>query len=198
MLAAHRLSALDQIFKLVFKESIMFFNQPFITQQNEVCVSPQFNFRLPNSSFLLGNQLHLSSLSFRQPKIAVPPVQSQQYQQQKTGWEIAVEIVCALGLGVIIGGALVLTTAAVVELLRPRRNSIPLTAGERRFIRERDGEICFYCEDYAPDGHVDHRVSRNNGGGNEPKNLTWACVFCNCSKGAMNDTDYLLLIEAYH
>ena len=177
----------------------MFFNQPIITQTNDFRVSPQIDFRLPNSSFSFGNQMYSPALFFQQPQAARPaqPAQQPPSHPQKTGWERAAEILCAVGIGVIIGGVLVLTAAAVAELLRPRRNSVPLTAKERRFIRERDGEICFYCEDHAPDGHVDHRISRSNGGGNEPENLTWACVFCNCSKGAMNDFDYLLLIEAY-
>lgn len=175
----------------------MFFNQPTILQQTQIRSIPQFSFQTLSSSLLLSNKLYLPALSFQLPLIAAPPIQEQQPPQQKTGWEIAAEIICAVGLGIIIGGALVLTAAAVAEMLRPRRNSVPLTAGERRFIRERDGEICFYCGYHAPNGHVDHRVSRANGGGNEPENLTWACVFCNCSKGSMNDTDYLLFLESY-
>ena len=174
----------------------MFFNQPIILPTNHFRVAPQISFRLPNSLFLLDNRVYLPALPFQQPQ-QVAPLQQQPQQQQRTGWELAAEILCAVGLGVIIGGTLVLTAAAIAELLRPRRNNTPLTTKERLFIRERDGEICYYCDDYAPNGHVDHRVSRANGGGNELENLTWACVFCNCSKGAMNDTDYILRLEAY-
>lgn len=100
------------------------------------------------------------------------------------------------GLGIVLGGAVLGIAEILDELFSPVRNDEPLTASMKRYIRERDGEICLYCEDYAPDGHVDHRVSRDNGGGNEPENLTWACAFCNRSKGAKNDTDYFRLLQA--
>lgn len=165
-------------------------------QQIETGVSPQMNFQLPNLTVSLGGKIYPSAQVI-QRQFFTAPLPPQQQPPQQTDWEIVAEILCALGLGVIIGGALVLTTVALVELLRPRRNNVPLTTKERRFIRERDSEICFYCGDYAPDGHVDHRVSRANNGGNEPENLTWACGFCNCSKGALNDTEYIALLESY-
>lgn len=174
----------------------MFFNHHFITHQTETRVSPQINFRLPNSPVLFGTKIYLPA-QIIQPQFFTAPLQQHQQSPQKNGWEVAAEILCAIGLGVIVGGALILTATAIAELLGPRRNTAPLTAAQRRFIRERDGEICFYCGDYAPDGHVDHRTSRVNGGGNEPENLTWTCVFHNCSKGSMNDADYLALLEAY-
>lgn len=177
----------------------MFFNQPIATQTNNFRVSPQIYFRLPSPSFSLGNQMYLPALSFQQSPFApvAKPVQPPQQRPQKIEWELTAEILCAVGLGVIIGGALVLTAAAIAALLGPRRNDTPLTAKERRIIRERDEEICFYCDNYAPNGHVDHRMSRANGGGNEPENLTWACVFCNCSKGALNDIEYISLLGSY-
>lgn len=173
----------------------MFFNQPIITETKKSRVSPQIDFRLPNFYFPSGNNSFLPTVKLQPPPVTINTQPSEQQNQQKTGWEIAADILCAVGLGVLIGGALVLTGAAIVELLRPRRNNIPLTPGMRRYIRERDEEICFYCGDYAPDGHVDHRISRNNNGSNEPENLTWACVFCNCSKGALNDTEYIALLQ---
>ncbi len=104
------------------------------------------------------------------------------------------EIILGFGFGVALFGGVMFVTEILNELFSPVRNDEPLTATTKRFIRERDGETCFYCEDYVPDGHVDHCVSRVNGGGNEPENLTWACAFCNCSKGALNDTDYIRLL----
>ena len=44
-------------------------------------------------------------------------------------------------------------------------------------------------------GHVDHRISRANGGSNDYANLTWACAPCNWSKGVMNDTEFLDLLQ---
>jgi hypothetical protein len=71
------------------------------------------------------------------------------------------------------------------------RNDEPLTPSLRSYVRERDEEICAYCGCYAPDGHVDHRVSRVNGGSNHPNNLSWACPECNWAKGAMNARQFI-------
>lgn len=73
---------------------------------------------------------------------------------------------------------------------RPR-NDEPLTASLRARVRERDKSICAYCGYHAPDGHVDHRVSRANGGSNHMNNLSWACARCNCSKGANNARQFM-------
>jgi flavoprotein len=87
------------------------------------------------------------------------------------------------------------TVAGVVEmLLTPTYNRKSLAQSTKNYIRERDGEICFYCDGYAPKGHIDHRISRYNGGSNEFHNLTWACASCNCSKGALNDDEFISLI----
>jgi HNH endonuclease len=79
---------------------------------------------------------------------------------------------------------------------RPRirwrpRNDEPLTPRQKALVRARDKEICAYCGCDAPNGHVDHRVSRVNGGSNHPNNLSWACSTCNWKKGAMNARQYL-------
>lgn len=166
----------------------MFFNQMVLIRENKYHNDPQVGYQLQNTPFLLGGKYYLPALP--QPQFSdVPP------EPQKTGWETASEILGNVALGILIGGTIVLTAIAVFELIRPRRNSVPLTSGMRRFIRERDGEVCFYCRDYAPDGHVDHRIRRNNGGSNDADNLTWACGFCNCSKGALNDTEYIALLQ---
>lgn len=167
----------------------MFFNQMVFRQENNHRNNQQISYQLLNVPCLFRNDILYLQLLPAKQEVNTPT------QLPKTGWEIAADVLCAVGLGVLIGGAVVLTGAVIVELLRPRRNSVPLTAGIRRYIRERDEEICFYCDDYAPDGHVDHRISRNNGGSNKPENLTWACVFCNCSKGALNDTEYIALLQ---
>lgn len=75
---------------------------------------------------------------------------------------------------------------------RPR-NDEPLPAGTRALVRERDGEICAYCRRHSPHGHVDHRVSRVNGGSNRLNNLSWACPPCNLKKGPMNARQFIRL-----
>jgi len=167
----------------------MFFNQMIFIQENKQRQNPQISYQFHNARYLFGNETNYFPAIDANQQVITP------IQPPKTGWETASEILGNLALGALIGGALVLTAIAVFELIRPRRNSVPLTSGMRRYIRERDEEICFYCGDYAPDGHVDHRISRNNNGSNEPENLTWACVFCNCSKGALNDTEYIALLQ---
>lgn len=77
------------------------------------------------------------------------------------------------------------------------RNDEPLTARQRACVRERDTEICAYCGSYAPDGHVDHRVSRANGGSNHLNNLSWACPPCNWAKGAMNARQFFRLLNTF-
>ncbi len=167
----------------------MFFNQMVFIRENKYRQNPQISYQLDNAPYLFGNKINYFPALTTRPQAIIP------LQSPKTGWETASEILGNFALGVLVGGALALTAIAVIEFIRPRRNSVPLTLGMRLYIRERDEEICFYCGDYAPDGHVDHRISRNNNGSNEPENLTWACVFCNCSKGALNDTDYIALLK---
>jgi hypothetical protein len=73
---------------------------------------------------------------------------------------------------------------------RPR-NDDPLPPRKKALVRVRDRGICAYCDRYAPDGHVDHRVSRVNGGSNHLNNLSWACPSCNLKKGAMNARQFI-------
>lgn len=100
-----------------------------------------------------------------------------------------------LGTVLFIGAGICFAAEVIASLFAPQRNDLPLTRSMRNYIRERDGEICLYCEVSAPDGHVDHRVSRSNGGSNDFDNLAWACAPCNWSKGAMNDGDFISLFN---
>jgi hypothetical protein len=100
-----------------------------------------------------------------------------------------------LGVTLLVILIICLLGAVTVALMAPRRSDEPLTKKDRKYIRQRDGETCFYCFSYAPYGHVDHRVSRANGGSNDYDNLTWACASCNLSKGPMNDTEFLALFQ---
>ncbi|HMQ04289.1 MAG: hypothetical protein KF831_06375 [Acidobacteria bacterium] len=47
----------------------------------------------------------------------------------------------------------------------------PLTDPDRAYIRERDREICYLLDSWAPDNHVDHMRSRKNCGPNAYWNL---------------------------
>lgn len=110
------------------------------------------------------------------------------------------EITKTVGISILIIAGIILALFIIWLSFQPRYtryNKVPLTKSIKNYIRERDEEICFYCDEHSPNGHVDHRISRYNGGSNDLDNLAWACVFCNCSKGSMNDTEYIKLIEAY-
>jgi HNH endonuclease len=104
------------------------------------------------------------------------------------------DILRGIGKVFIVGITICAVVEAIASLLGPQRNNDPLTQRDRNYVRWRDGEICFYCKVYAPYGHVDHRTSRANGGSNDYDNLAWACASCNCSKGAMNDTEFMSLL----
>lgn len=105
------------------------------------------------------------------------------------------DILRGLSTVFVIGVGIYFLTVVAAALLATQRNDEPLTQKDRKYIRARDGDICFYCWSYAPSGHVDHRVSRANGGSNDYGNLAWACAPCNWSKGAMNDTAFLDLFQ---
>jgi hypothetical protein len=100
-----------------------------------------------------------------------------------------------LGTIFLVGFGIYVAVGALAALLGPQYNDQPLTKSDRNYIRVRDNEVCFYCGIYAPGGHVDHRTSRANGGSNDYNNLAWACVSCNCSKGALNDTEFMALFQ---
>jgi hypothetical protein len=74
-------------------------------------------------------------------------------------------------------------------------NYEPLEAWKKDFVRVRDAEICSYCGRYDPQGHVDHKTSRADGGSNYLRNLTWACASCNCSKGRMDARQFRRLVN---
>lgn len=69
-------------------------------------------------------------------------------------------------------------------------NYVPIEAWKRPFVRERDNNRCAYCGQLTKHGHVDHKVSRINGGTNRLNNLCWSCQPCNQSKGRLNAREY--------
>jgi hypothetical protein len=105
------------------------------------------------------------------------------------------ELLRELGVIFLVGVGVYIVIGGLASLLAPQRNYKALTRSDRNYIRERDNEVCFYCMTYTPTGHVDHRVSRANGGSNDYDNLAWACAPCNWSKGSMNDTEFMSLFE---
>lgn len=112
-------------------------------------------------------------------------------------------VVGALGVGVVlfVGAGAVTLLESIFGTLEPATkrksrepNYEPLEAWKKEFLRARDNETCTYCGCYAPQGHVDHKISRANGGSNLFRNLAWACSSCNCSKGRMNASQFRKLI----
>lgn len=99
----------------------------------------------------------------------------------------------AIGASVTLGVLAILK--GVINEFAPSYNDAPLSQSTRNYIRERDQEVCYYCDVYDPDGHVDHMTSRANGGGNEDQNLTWACSPCNLTKGRLNADEFLAAYE---
>jgi len=53
----------------------------------------------------------------------------------------------------------------------------------RKQAKKRDGAICQYCNEPAPDGEVDHIIPLSKGGLDVLDNLVWSCRSCNNSKG---------------
>lgn len=67
-------------------------------------------------------------------------------------------------------------------------NYEPLPQWKKTYVYQRDSGQCTYCGEYVsrPKSHIDHSVSRINGGTNHLNNLRLACAPCNLSKGALN------------
>lgn len=96
-------------------------------------------------------------------------------------------------LGAVVG-ALCFAAEVLDELwasIYPPHNREALSRSTRRYIRVRDGEICYYCGVRARDGHVDHMRSRKNRGPNALWNLTWSCAPCNRAKGSLDADEFL-------
>ena len=104
-----------------------------------------------------------------------------------------IDEILRLGVTLVFGYVALRMVGEVVDAIFSSHNDKPLTKADRAFIRERDEEICYYCSIWAPNGHVDHIQSRKNFGPNAYWNLTWACIFCNLSKGALNWDEFLAL-----
>lgn len=74
-----------------------------------------------------------------------------------------------------------------------RRNTESLEAWKRDYVSQRDGWRCTYCGGRVTRSsrHIDHSMSRRNGGTNHLNNLRTACLSCNLSKGVLNARQFL-------
>lgn len=132
-----------------------------------------------------------------------PPFAGPWYVVVDRGWfpiteeEVAVTVIPAptnpwLVAGVVLAVLAVVASLATEEPPRRRatrpRNTEPLDRAKRLRVYERDGGVCTYCGEAVYPGkfHVDHSVSRRNGGTNHLNNLRTACPPCNLSKGGLN------------
>ena len=92
----------------------------------------------------------------------------------------------------IVGGALYVVSSFLEEpgprqRTRPYNDS-PLRQEDREYVSVRDGWRCTFCGRRVSrrTRHIDHSVSRANGGTNHLNNLRLACSECNLSKGPLN------------
>ena len=105
---------------------------------------------------------------------------------------------CALlGVGLVLGGLWI-----AAELFGPqpaprrrrrRYQSDPVSVDDKDYVSFRDGWQCVYCGRRVSrrNRHIDHRVSRINGGTNHLNNLCLACASCNLSKGPLNSREFI-------
>ena len=59
----------------------------------------------------------------------------------------------------------------------------------RKFVRRRAGQRCEYCRLHESDQpllrfHIEHVIARKHHGGDDPRNLAWACLECNLVKSS--------------
>lgn len=89
-------------------------------------------------------------------------------------------------------GLIALRTIGGVEYIQLRRNDLWQNISKRlppaewvvlrATIFERDGYTCQYCGQHGGRLQCDHIIPISRGGGNEPSNLTTACMTCNQAK----------------
>jgi hypothetical protein len=75
---------------------------------------------------------------------------------------------------------------------RRRYQSDPVSMADKEYVSVRDGWRCTYCGRRVTRGtrHIDHSVSRANGGTNHLNNLRVSCAACNLGKGALNSREF--------
>jgi hypothetical protein len=74
-----------------------------------------------------------------------------------------------------------------------RRNRERLEPWKKEYVSERDRWRCTYYQRRVTraNRHIDHSVSRRNGGSNHLNNLRTACRDCNLYKGSLNARQFL-------
>lgn len=68
---------------------------------------------------------------------------------------------------------------------RHKKHSVQSISHRRRSVFEKSGGVCFYCKcELTIDGkwHIEHKMPKALGGGNEPGNLVASCAPCNFRK----------------
>jgi len=100
-----------------------------------------------------------------------------------------------LAAGLVLGTCWTLGTLLDPEpARRPRRRytSEPVSISEKEYVSIRDGWRCTYCGRRVTrrTRHIDHSVSRANGGTNHLNNLRLSCAPCNLSKGPLNSREF--------
>ena len=101
-----------------------------------------------------------------------------------------------LGVGLVLGGlwiAAELFSPQPAPRRRPRYQSDPVSGADKDYVSVRDGWRCTYCGRRVTRGtrHIDHSVSRANGGSNHLNNLRVSCAACNLDKGALNSREFV-------
>ncbi len=69
----------------------------------------------------------------------------------------------------------------------------PVSIADKEYVSVRDGWRCTYCGKRVTrrTRHIDHSVSRVNGGTNHLNNLRLSCAPCNLSKGPLNSREFV-------
>src|ERR1700743_3863594 len=101
-----------------------------------------------------------------------------------------------VGTGMLLFGLLGLADMFDSRSPRPaprRPNNQPLSPADREYVSTRDGWRCTYCGKRLSriTRHIDHSVSRRNGGTNHLNNLRLACASCNLRKGHLNARQFV-------
>jgi len=63
----------------------------------------------------------------------------------------------------------------------------------RRWVIERDGYHCVYCDENLIDGeiHLDHVIPESRGGSTTYDNLQVTCRKCNTAKGILTEEEFV-------
>lgn len=76
---------------------------------------------------------------------------------------------------------------------RRRYTAAAVSYTDKEYVSVRDGWRCTYCGQRVTrrTRHIDHSVSRANGGTNHVNNLRLACAPCNLGKGALSAREFV-------